>query len=227
MEISTVSFDCYGTLIDSAAGRAAFFAALSSALGEAPQAGTPLRTAWEQAQFDLVREPYRPYKQVLRDACARLAAERGWSWEQADDERFLAATRAFQPFPDTRPVLKALRAAGLRIAILSNTDRELMAHTLIQLDIPVDVVITAEDCHAYKPSERFFEAALDALNEPPERVLHAAFGYRYDFPPARALGLRTAWINRRGDPRPPGPTPDHEWLTLWQLADAVPAAGAS
>ncbi len=222
--ITTVSFDCYGTLIDSAAGRAAFFAALAlERTGAEPAPGGQLREAWENAQYELVTQPYRPYKQVLGEACRRLADEQGWPWDRGDDARFLAATRVFQPFPDTVPVLRRLRAAGLRLAVLSNTDRELIGHTLRQLEVPIDVVVTAEDCGAYKPSKRVFAAVLEAIGEPPSRILHAAFGFRYDIPPAQAIGLPTAWINRRGQARPGATVPDHEWRTLWELADTLGA----
>lgn len=222
--ITTVSFGCYGTLIDSAAGRAAFFAALAlERTGGEPAPGRQLREGWERAQYELVIEPYRPYKQVLREACRRLADEQGWTWDEADAARFLAATRVLQPFLDTVPVLERLRAAGLRLAVVFNTDRELLGHTLRQLEVPIDVVVTAEDCGAYKPSQRVFAVALEAIGEPPTRILHAAFGFLYDIPPAQAIGLRTAWINRRGQARPEATVPDHEWRKLWQLADTLGA----
>ena len=61
---------------------------------------------------------------------------------------------------------------------------------------------------------------LDKLSLAPEDVLHVAFGFKYDIATAQELGMRTAWINRRGEPLPDADTvPDHEWRDLWGLAE--------
>jgi 2-haloacid dehalogenase len=129
------------------------------------------------------------------------------------------AMRSWQPFPDTRPALEQARQDGLRLVILSNTDNDIIAHTLRQLEIPFDDVITAEDCRSYKPSMNNFEQALARIGEDPRQVLHVAFGFKYDIGPAQELGFRSAWVNRRGDPRPGPAVPDLEWRDLWGLAE--------
>src|SRR5256885_838758 len=58
---------------------------------------------------------------------------------------------------------------------------------------------------------------------PPDRILHVAFGFKYDTGPAQQPGFRSAWVNRRDEPRPGPARPDLEWRDLWglaQLADA-------
>ena len=68
--------------------------------------------------------------------------------------------RSWQPFPDTRPALEQARAAGLRLAILSNTDNDMISHSLRHIDVPFDEVVTAEDCGSYKPSPANFRRML-------------------------------------------------------------------
>jgi 2-haloalkanoic acid dehalogenase type II len=133
--------------------------------------------------------------------------------------------RSWQPFPDTRPALLRAHAAGLRLVILSNTDADIMAHSLRQLDLPFDDVITAEDVGAYKPDGAGFEYLLARLDEPPERVLHVAFGFKYDIAPARRHGLRTAWVNRHAEAAPGPERPDYVWRDLWGLAELVGGPG--
>ena len=127
---------------------------------------------------------------------------------------------SWQPFHDTRPALTQARAAGLKLAILSNTDRDIIAHSLKHLDVPFDVVVTAEDCGSYKPSPANFERLLARTRRPAEDVLHVAFGFKYDIGPANDVGMRSAWVNRHVEETPPGAEPDHVWRDLWGLPRA-------
>ena len=184
-----------------------------------------LRERWEAIQFELIQGDYRPYKEVLAASLRAWMEERGQAWDEAHGEALARAMRSWQPFHDTRPALRAARDNGLRLVIVSNTDDDIVEHTLRQLELPFDDVVTAEQCGAYKPSPAVFERALERVGEPPERVLHVAFGFKYDIGPAQAGGMQTAWVNRHAEPHPGGALPDHEWRDLWGLAEAAAARG--
>jgi FMN phosphatase YigB (HAD superfamily) len=64
-----------------------------------------------------------------------------------------------------------------------------------------------------------FKKALEQIGVLPERILHVAFGFKYDIGPAARAGMRTAWVNRHAEPRPGSEEPDHEWRDLWSLAE--------
>jgi 2-haloalkanoic acid dehalogenase type II len=220
------TFDCYGTLVDWEGGLGSFLHALALREGEAPPPpGRELRERWEAIQFELIRAPYRPYREVLAESLDALAAERGWTRGTEDAAALVRSMCSWQPFPDTRPALEQARAGGLRLVIVSNTDRDIIVHTLRQLELRFDDVITAEDCGAYKPSEVVFERALERLGEPPAEVLHVAFGFKYDIGPAERLGMGTAWVNRHLEPTRAGPRPDHQWRDLWGLAELAGGPG--
>jgi 2-haloalkanoic acid dehalogenase type II len=222
-EIRAATFDCYGTLVDWEGGLGSFLYQLAVRRGDpAPAPGGELRERWEELQFELVRGEYRRYREVLAESLADWSRERGEPFERADGEALLAAMRSWQPFPDTVPALRRARDAGLRLAIVSNTDRSIIEHTLRQLDgVDFDAVFVAEDCGAYKPSPTPFEHALGGLELPPEQVLHVAFGFKYDIAPAQQLGMRTSWVNRKRERRPGAAVPDLEWRDLWPLAEAA------
>jgi 2-haloalkanoic acid dehalogenase type II len=184
-----------------------------------PGAGRALRERWEELQFDELQGDYRSYRDILRDSLAEWCGERGYHWNDNDAGALLRAMESWQPFPDTVPALRRAKDAGLRLAIVSNTDRSIMDHTLRHLEIPFDEVIVAEDARAYKPSRQPFQLALDTLGEDPENVLHVAFGFKYDIGPAQELGFSTAWVNRHQEPAPGSERPDHEWPDLWPLAE--------
>ena len=218
------TFDCYGTLVDWEGGLGAFLYALAlREREEPPPPGRILRERWEAIQFELIRGPYRPYKEVLAQSLRALGAERGWALAADDEAALVTSMRSWQPFPDTAPALRRARAAGLELAIVSNTDRDLIEHTLRQLELPFDHVVTAEDVRAYKPAPEVFSRALERIGAAPEDVLHVAFGFKYDIGPASRLGCATAWVNRHGEPPAAGGAPDHEWRDLWGLAELAEA----
>jgi 2-haloacid dehalogenase len=123
------------------------------------------------------------------------------------------------PYQTYKDVLSASLATWARERNLP--DRDIITHSLKHLEIPFDVVITAEDCGSYKPSPANFQRLLAELDVPAEDVLHVAFGFKYDIGPAQRLGLRTAWVNRGGQPAPGPERPDFEWRDLWPLAEAA------
>jgi 2-haloalkanoic acid dehalogenase type II len=220
------TFDCYGTLIDWEGGLGSFLYELARRGGEDdPGPGRALRERWEELQFERIQGPYRRYREVLAESLADWAGERGHRSSEDDGEALARAMESWQPFPDTVPALRRAKEAGLRLCIVSNTDRAIIAHTLRQLELEFDAVVVAEDVQAYKPSQAPFERALQVVDEPPEAVLHVAFGFKYDIGPAQRLGVRTAWVNRKREPRPDAAVPDFEWDSLWPLAEHGPAYG--
>jgi 2-haloalkanoic acid dehalogenase type II len=217
---SLATFDCYGTLVDWEGGAAAFLYELALRQGEpAPPPGRELCKRWEEIQFELVAGEYRPYRAILAASLRAWMEERGYGWRDGEGEALLRAMRSWQPFPDTRPALSAARDAGLRLAIISNTDRDIIEHTLRHIGVPFDAVITAEDARAYKPSDATFDYALERLGTPPQDILHVAFGFKYDIGPAARHGMGTAWVNRYAEPPPGDERYDYEWRDLWPLAE--------
>jgi 2-haloalkanoic acid dehalogenase type II len=225
-KIRVATFDCYGTLVDWEGGVAAFLYDLALRHGEQRlEPGSALRERWEAIQFELIQGLYRPYREVLAESLRHWMNERGYRWDPAEGEALLRSMRSWQPFPDTRPALRQARAAGLRLVIISNTDRDIIEHTLRHLEVPFDEVITAQDCQAYKPSLEVFRQALARLGEQPERVLHVAFGFKYDIGPAQSLGCQTAWVNRFVEAAPGPEQPDYVWRDLWGLAELAGGPG--
>ncbi|MCC2322260.1 HAD family hydrolase [Cellulomonas xiejunii] len=107
-------------------------------------------------------------------------------------------------FADSLPFLQQL---GVPVCVVSNIDR---ADVLAALDLhhlPVDAVVTSEDARAYKPRPEPFELALDALGLRPDEVLHVGDSPSADVGGAGALGMDTAWLNRKGRQAPPGCEP--------------------
>ena len=212
------TFDCYGTLIDWEGGLGTFLYDYALRCRDERQNGRELRERWETIQFEVIQGEYRPYRDVLAESLRLLAVERGWPYTDEDGKALARSMRSWQPFPDTAPALRAAREAGIELVIVSNTDRDIIEHSLRHIEVPIDAVITAEDVGSYKPALPHFERALELTGLAPEQILHVAFGFKYDIGPAQQLGFRSAWVNRRGERKPGPASPDLEWPDLWGLA---------
>lgn len=222
MNISAVSFDFYGTLIDTGRTRAPWLDELASTMGDEVSSGrSVLAERWAEIQWRLAGEAWRPYREVIVEATRVLAEERGWTWAEVDAEELEQLTGRAQPFPEVRETLRRLRNRGYRLAIASNTDDEIIGEMLKQLGVDFDVVVTAEACRAYKPAPRPMERVLRKLDLEPSRVLHVAAGYRYDIPMANRPGCPTAWVNRRSERIPGSVKPNHEWRDLKPLTTSL------
>src|SRR3954454_902623 len=217
------TFDCYGTLIDWEGGLGSFLYDFALRQRDDRSNGRELRERWEAIQFEVIHGAYMRYADALAESLRLLSDERGWRYSDEDGKALARSMRSWQPFPDTAPALRRAHDAGLKLIIVSNTDRDIIEHSLRQIAAPVDDVVTADDVRSYKPAAPHFERALEVAGVPAEQILHVAFGFKYDIGPAQQLGFRSAWFNRRGAPRPGPAVPDLEWRDLWglaQLADA-------
>ena len=221
MTFKVATFDCYGTLIDWEGGAASFLYALARQHEPDPPPGRELRERWEAIQFERLSGPYAPYHEVLAHSLAEWVAERGYRWNERDGEALAHSMQSWQPFPDTVPALRAAKEAGLRLWIISNTDRAIMEHSLRHLEVEFDGVTVAEDARGYKPGDAPFEHALRQIDADRSEILHVAFGFKYDLAAAQRHGLRTAWVNRHREPAPGPERPDHEWNDLWPLVEVA------
>lgn len=200
-----VTFDCYGTLIDWESGIARAFAGADRAA---------VIDAYGRHEPAVEAEVYRPYRDILRETARRVAGELG-----CDPPDLVASLPSWQPFADTNGALQRLRAAGLRLAILSNVDDDLLAATRRHFATDFDFVVTAQQVRSYKPGRAHFDAARQRIGD--ARWLHAAASNFHDVVPANALGIDTAWINRGRWPQLPGGAPLYELRDLGGLADTI------
>jgi putative hydrolase of the HAD superfamily len=112
----------------------------------------------------------------------------------------LFATPApWRMYADAMPALDALSASGIRCGIVSNWDSRL--HRLIdavRLRPRLEAATTSAECGYRKPHPRPFEAALEMLALPRERVAHVGDSEEEDVEGARAAGLMPILVRRRG-----------------------------
>lgn len=211
-----VTFDCYGTLVDWEGGIRAAFTAEAAARGVQPPDADALIHLYHEIEPEVEAGPFRPYREVLTVTAGRIAARLDWP---SGDDAFLAESLpTWKPFPDTAAALAKMDAYGLRLGILSNVDRDLIAGTLRHFATPFEFLVTAQDVRSYKPALPHFHAAQDVAG--PDRWVHAAQSWFHDIVPARQAGIPCVWVNRKAEPlgasvRPTGVVADLAGLAAW------------
>jgi 2-haloalkanoic acid dehalogenase type II len=212
-----ITFDCYGTLIDWERGIREAFVAAAAADGVTVEPRAVL-AAYEALEPVVEAEGFRRYREVLAETARRVAARLSWSLDPRRAAFLAESLPDWPPFPDTGPALARLVAAGYALAILSNTDEDLLAATRRRhLAVPFEFVVTAEAVRSYKPAAAHFEAARARIG--PRRWLHAGASDFHDMRPSRALGVANAWINRTGARPADGGAADRQFGDLTGLAD--------
>ena len=198
-----VSFDCYGTLIDTRAGYVEVWREILADKGvKSNESVAAFVQAWGEEEFRLIQGPYKRYREILVESVETTLRRHNLPVGPHDGRRLAEAWGTFRPYPDVKPVLTTLKERH-RLAIISNVDNDLIRQSVAGIGVDFDAIFTAEDCRAYKPSRAPFERAVQGMGAPPQDVLHVAFGYKYDHDTASEMGFMTAWINRRGLVLPP------------------------
>ncbi|BBA97176.1 putative hydrolase [Actinacidiphila reveromycinica] len=98
-------------------------------------------------------------------------------------------------YPDVRPALGALRAAGYRVVVAGNQTAR-AAELLRALDLPADVVATSGEWGVAKPDPAFFAQVVGAAGCETHDVLYVGDHPQDDTFPAAAAGLSTAHLRR-------------------------------
>ena len=197
------TFDCYGTLIDWNGG---IGRELERLFGAA-RGGEFLHTYHELEPQIQREDPSRSYRDVMAVALARLGAPAG---EQDALERSLPE---WDPFPEVPAALEEARTHGWRLAVLSNTDPDLLEASLARIGVEFDLTVAASEIGSYKPAPTHWDEFFARSGADRDSHVHVAASLFHDIAPASALGLRTIWINRLGEEAEPQPDVELHGLT--------------
>jgi 2-haloalkanoic acid dehalogenase type II len=234
-DFDALSFDCYGTLIDWEAGLSAGLVQIAG-LTPGLAAVDDLLDTYGEIEAAIERDhPTLPYPEVIARSIITTGDAHGISVPSVLAQAIGGSVPDWPAFPDSAEALQRLKER-FKLIILSNVDDLSFAGSNRHLGVTFDAILTAQQIGSYKPNPANFEALLAKIDEmgiARDRLLHVAQSLFHDHVPAKAIGLPTVWINRRGDsgaggatPLPPdAPTPDWVFLSMEAFADAVDAEG--
>jgi HAD superfamily hydrolase (TIGR01549 family) len=116
------------------------------------------------------------------------ATEMTANWEHAHH---------FELYDDALPVLAALRAHGLKLGLLSNTERDLGLF-VTHHGLDVDAVLTSRLHGKTKPHDSIFRRMLELLDVPAAEAVMVGDTVEDDVEGAKAVGMRAILVDREG-----------------------------
>jgi 2-haloacid dehalogenase len=187
-------FDAYGTLFDvhAAVRRHA------EAIGPQGQALSQLWRA-KQLEYSWVRSlmgAYRDFWQLTEEALD-FSLQAMPEVDRSVRDNLLEAYWKLDCYPEVPAVLKALRARGAKLAILSNGSPDMLASAVrnAALDDIIDDVFSVDVLKTFKTSPPVYELVTTAYRIYPDAVSFQSSN-RWDVAGAAQFGFRPVWINR-------------------------------
>jgi HAD superfamily hydrolase (TIGR01509 family) len=152
----------------------------------------------EMAAVDKYRRMLRVLRAVAEDEVEAVAL-------QVADTHHATLVSAAEAVEGAAELLARVRERGIRTALVSNWDHAgagpaMLAQTgLTEL---LDHVVISEAVGVRKPHRRIFTEALSPFAAEPARALHVGDLARPDAWGAGRLGMKTVWINAKGEAYP-------------------------
>jgi 2-haloacid dehalogenase len=212
------TFDCYGTLVDWNGGVGA---ELSRLFGE-PDPDHLLARYHEIEPRIQSEHPGWRYRDVMAAVLAELASETGTTLSADDKDALARSLPGWLVFGEVPEALAQARERGWKLVILSNTDRDLIDASMQVIDVPFEQAIVASEVGSYKPAHGHWRAFYESTGAEASHHIHVAQSYFHDIVPARELGIRSIWINRRFEVAEIPPTRElHELTGLADVLDEL------
>ncbi len=210
-----VTFDCYGTLVDWNGG---IRAELEKLFG-VEQADRLLARYHELEPEIQAAHPGASYREVLTLALERLAQEEGLALPEGEASALARSLPSWPVFEDVPSALAEARDRGWKLAILSNTDRDLIDASIVSIGVAFQRVIVAAEIGSYKPAKRHWEVFREQTGAGDTNHVHVAQSVFHDIAPASGLGIPSIWINRLA--APDDERPQRTLSSLARLADTL------
>lgn len=211
-------FDAYGTLFDVHAAIARHRAAAGP---DAERFSDIWRTKQLEYSWTMTLAGQYADFWTLTERALDYAFDRVGSVNRALRPQLLDAYRRLDAFPDARETLAALKAQGVRLAILSNGSPSMLAAAVDASGIGglLDAVISVDAVRLYKPRPEVYALVTGRFGIAAESVVFVSSN-RWDVMGAASFGFRPVWINRA---RGPDEYPDHAPVRVVADLSALPS----
>ncbi|WP_300304207.1 haloacid dehalogenase type II [Ferrovibrio sp.] len=211
-------FDAYGTLFDvNSAARA-----MQDRLGETwPALADTWRT--KQLQYTWLRGlagRHADFWQVTGDALDFALQTHGFDDAGLRHDLMQLYLR-LNAFPEVADTLRALKASGFKLAILSNGTPAMLQAAVENAAIAevMDAILSVEEVGVYKPHPSVYQLAVDRLGVHGSEICFLSSN-GWDAYSAKAFGFRVLWCNRYG--QPPERIPEAPDAQIRSLAELPP-----
>lgn len=216
-----ICFDAYGTLFD-------VYSVGQKAETLFPGQGARLAALWRDKQVEYTRlrsmaGQYVPFWDVTVDALRFCCQSLGVSLGPAQEEALMAQYSQLSPFPENLQALQRMRDAGIRLAIHSNGNPEMIAKAVESAGMSgvFETVLSAHQVRRYKIDAQVYQLAPDYFGCAASSLLFVSSN-GWDVCGAAWFGFKAFWVNRAGAPREQlGIAPHYEGRNLADVAELV------
>jgi 2-haloacid dehalogenase/putative hydrolase of the HAD superfamily len=221
-DITWVTTDCYGTLIDWEKGILDAFSKEADRDGFSFDAQKFIDRFLE-VQAEIMSGSYELYAEVLRRAAVKVAGEIGWELEPSRAQFLPDSVARWLPFREANAAMDRL---GKRydVGIISNIDDKLLGVSRRHLRTELDLVVTAQQVRSYKPDPAHFKEGARRIGGK-KGWLHIACGYEADVAPLLKMNVPVIWVNRHGEKLEGRRKPDAEVRNFRDAAKKLGAGG--
>jgi 2-haloacid dehalogenase len=220
-----LAFDAYGTLFD-------VFSVTTLCEQLFPGRGRTLAQLWrtKQLQYSLLRSlmgRHRDFWKLTEDGLVYASKSLDLDLTADKRRRLMEAYLSLAAFPDVKPGLTALKAQGIRLAILSNGEPKMLAGAADNAGLTplLDAIVSAEEVGVFKPSPRVY-ALLPARLQVDVADVGFVSSNSWDINGAASAGVATFWIQRT-----PGEPPEELGFSAGRvvktLTDLITIVGTS
>jgi 2-haloacid dehalogenase/putative hydrolase of the HAD superfamily len=221
-EVTFVTFDVYGSLIDWETGIYQAFAKEAEKDGYTISRDE-LIPLFLEVQQEIKGGSYELYAEVLRRTAMQVAKRLGWPLESSRANFLPESIPRWMPFKETNTQLERF-AKKYKIGLISNVDDKLLGLTRRHFKTDFDLVVTAQQVRSYKPDPAHFKECERRIGTRKGWV-HVTSSLYYDVEPCLKLKVPVIWINRRKETLEPGAKkPTAEVKTLLEAAKLLGAA---
>ena len=188
----------------------------------------PLLALWRRKQLEYtwlrtLMGRHADFATVTRDALDYALEAHGLT-TPALGEALARSFRELGPLPGAAPLLTRLRAAGIRTAVLSNGDPDMLRDALSHAGLAplLDDVVSVQSLGLYKPAPPVYALAATALGMGPSEIVFVS-GNAWDAAGAASAGLRAILIAPADAPAERLPAAPIARVT--NLLDVAPVVG--
>ncbi len=203
-EVKVLVFDLYGTVVDMQKGLTEVAAPF---LKQAGWDGSAHRfvTWWRRTHFEnsmidaLCDHGHTSYRMIGERAVSHVMDRAGIPYTAEQAAWLVSRIEELKPFDDGLEALERLRAAGCRLAILSNGDSDMLEAAKRHIGFAFDATISVEEAGYFKPHWKTYAKAEELLDVERRSILFVA-NHPFDCVGAKSFGMRSCFIDRRKQP---------------------------
>ena len=194
-----VLFDAYGTLFD-------VYSVSSTAEQIFPGQGAALSVLWRDKQIEYTRlramaGRYKPFWDITIDALRYACEALKLDLTEERQRRLLNVYSSLAAYPENRAVLQALKNRGIKTAILSNGNTEMLNVAVRGANFQdlLDAVLSVDSLQTFKIHSSVYQMGLNHFGVTAAETLFVSSNC-WDACGATWFGLPTLWVNRAGLP---------------------------